>query len=246
MTHSEMEEMYELYLMGVLESEPASEISDHLRRNCEHCSSRVNQASELLAAIASTADLKQPPAYLRQRVISMVAQPAEEKKAAQPRWWSYAFALSSAAAILLLIWGVSEQTHLNLMRDQLQEVSRQRNELRAALVILGQTDMRTVKFGKAEAEPHGQVFVSRNGGVVFLGRRLPQLADGRTFEFWLVPAKGNPQAAGLFTTNAEGLSVNVLSQSINPGEFAAIAVSIEPGGGSPQPSSKPILIVPLA
>jgi anti-sigma-K factor RskA len=82
--------------------------------------------------------------------------------------------------------------------------------------------------------------------VVFLGNRLPQLTAGKTYEFWLVPAKGNPQPAGLFKTNAQGIAVNVLAQSINPSDYAAVAVSIEPTGGSPQPTSTPILIVPLA
>jgi anti-sigma-K factor RskA len=38
----------------------------------------------------------------------------------------------------------------------------------------------------------------------------------------------------------------VLAQSINPSEYTAVAVSVEPNGGSPQPTTKPIIVVPLA
>jgi hypothetical protein len=150
-----------------------------------------------------------------------------------------AFALACAASLALVFWGLSQ-------RDRLEELTRQRNELRSTLAILSEADTKTVSFGQAQNDPQGRVFISRNGGVVFLGNRLPQLAAGKTFEFWLVPAKGNPQAAGLFTTNAQGIAVNVLAKSVNPADYAAVAVSIEPTGGSPQPTSKPILIVPLA
>jgi anti-sigma-K factor RskA len=245
MTHSEMDELYELYLMGVLEFAQASEISDHLSRDCEHCSGRLRESSALLAALGTCVEPSAPPPQLRERVLAIAGKSSALLSVTKSSKWLLAFALATAATVALLFWGFNERGNLQRVRQQLQEVSRQRNELRATLAILGEADTRTVKFGAIENQPHGQVFVSRTGGVVFLGSRLPELASGKTFEFWLVPAKGNPQAAGLFRTNAQGIAVNVLAQSINPGDYAAVAVSIEPEGGSPQPSSKPILVVPL-
>ncbi len=242
MTHSEMDESYELYLMGVLDPVEASEIAEHIHNNCEYCSERIQDASTLLASLSALAEPVSPPVSLRKRILSLAA-PAEQPKAR--RGWPLAFALAAAASIALLVWGIREHDAIAETVSQLREVSRQRNELRSAMEILTETDTRTVNFGQSQSVPHGRVFLSRNGGVVFLGSRLPELTSGKTFELWLVPAKGNPQPAGLFKTNPEGVSVNVLERSINPSEYAAIAVSVEPDGGSPQPSAKPILIVPL-
>jgi len=235
MTHSEMDELYELYLLGVLEFEEASEISDHLSRQCGYCLSHLRESSKVVESLSSLVELTQPPADLRDRVLS-IASPQQKPRRSV---WPLAFALACAASIALVFWGLGQ-------RDRLEELTRQRNELRSALAILSESDTKTVSFGQSQSDPQGRVFVSRNGGVVFLGNRLPRLASGRIFEFWLVPAKGNPQPGGLFKTNAQGISVNVLAKSINPADYAAVAVSIEPTGGSPQPTTKPILIVPLA
>lgn len=242
MTHSEMDELYELYLMGVLEPDQAAEVALHLSRNCEYCTARLQDASIVLASLATITELRPAPPQLRERVLAMATRNGPTKVSR----WPLAFALALAAAVAFLFWGLTERGSLGRVLDQMKQVTRQRNELRAALAILSESDTRTVKFGATQTEPHGRVFVSQTGGVVFLGSRLPQLATGKTFELWLVPAKGNPQGAGLFTTNAQGIAVNVLAQSINPADFAAVAVSIEPDGGSPQPTSKPILVVPLA
>jgi hypothetical protein len=230
--------------MGVLESEEAAEISEHLRTQCEYCLGRIKESSGLLGSFSALADITPPPPHLRERVLS-IARP-KVSRAPNSALWPVAFSLATAASIALLIWGLSERGTLVSTLNQLQDVSRQRNELRAAIEILSKSDTRTVKFGEEQARPHGRVFLSQSGGAVFVGSQLPQLTAGKTFELWFVPTKGNPQPAGLFKTNAEGISVNVLTQPINPADFAAVAVSIEPSGGSPQPTTKPILVVPLA
>jgi anti-sigma-K factor RskA len=240
MNHSEMDELYELYLLGVLEFEQASEIAEHLQRNCEYCQERIGQSLTVVQSLASLIELTPPPPGLRGRVLA-IAHPVVKKRPL----WQLAFALACAASLALLIWGVTERASLLENSKRLQEVSRQRNEMRSVIAILSEADTRTVQFGGTQNGPHGRVFLSHNGGVVFIGGKLPQLANGKIFELWLVPAKGNPQAAGLFVPNSQGISVNVLAQSIEPAQFAAVAVSVEPNGGSPQPTSKPIIVVPL-
>jgi anti-sigma-K factor RskA len=224
MNHSEMDELYDLYLMGVLESEQAAEIASHLDRNCEHCTSQIEKAQALIGSLASLVELRPPPPKLRERVLA-IANPVRVKRSV----WPAAFALACAASAGLLFWGTAQRRSFDGAVQQLQEMRRQRN----------------VQFGQAPDSPHGRVFLSRNGGIVFLGSHLPGLPQGKTFELWLVPPKGNPQAAGLFTPNSQGISVNVLARSVDPARFAAVAVSVEPNGGSPQPTSKPILVIPL-
>ncbi len=44
MTHSEMDELYELYALGALEPEPAAEIEAHLTTQCSYCMERIQEA----------------------------------------------------------------------------------------------------------------------------------------------------------------------------------------------------------
>jgi hypothetical protein len=131
------------------------------------------------------------------------------------------------------------------LRSQLGATVRERDESQAALKVLSRSETRTVQFGRVN-QPQGRVFVNRSGGLVFTASRLPQLANNRTFELWLVPPQGTPRAAGLFQADANSDAVRVSSVQVDPANTAAVAVSVEPTGGSPAPTTTPIIVVPLS
>ncbi len=238
MTHPEMDELYELYVLGTLEPELAAEIDQHLEAGCEYCTEKLQEAAWLAASMAGIVEFKTPPKALRERVRSLGRVPKPERS------WRVAMMALSAACAALILFSVWSAWQLHALRGQLNAANRERNELQTALEILSRFDTRTVQFGLAEA-PHGRVFVNRNGGLVFVGSQLPPLPQNRTYELWLVPAKGAPRPAGLFRPDAKGDSVNVSTVPVNPAEITAVAVSVEPRLGSSAPTTKPFLIVPL-
>jgi anti-sigma-K factor RskA len=240
MTHEEMKELYELYLLGVLDADATAEIDSHLSTNCEQCLAGIREASLVTSGMVGLAGVEKPPAHLRERVLASVT-PAKPK-----RNWIWAVAALSAACAALLVFTISSANSLRTYRAQVESLSAQRNQLREAVEILSKSETRTVQFGKAENVPHGRVFVNRNSGIVFVGSQLPQLASGRTFQLWLIPSTGSPQSAGVFRANAAGDFVNVRTTPIDTNRIGAVAVSVEPDGGSPAPTTTPILVVPLA
>ncbi len=239
MTHAEMNELYELYALGVLEPELAGEIEQHLDENCAYCREHLQVALTLTAALAETVGPVSPPAGLRERILSSVRP---RKRAIN---WTWAAVALAAACLALLAFSVASQLAMRSMQRQLVAEVEERDQLRSAVEILSRPETRSVEFGRAENVPHGRVLVSRNGGVVFVGSQLPQLASNQTFELWLVPTSGPPRAAGLFRPNAAGDSVHVSPLPVGA-NTKAVAVSIEPRQGSSAPTTKPILIVPLA
>lgn len=238
MTHAEMNELYELYALGVLEPELATEIDRHLRDQCEYCSEHLRSALELTAALAGTAEPVSPPARLRERVLSAV------RPAGPSRRWLFAAAALAAVCVALLTFGAALRREMQGMQRQIAALSRERDQLRLALEILSRPETRAVQFGQTETVPHGRVLVNRDGGVVFVGSGLPQISSNQTFELWLVPQAGAPQAAGLFRPNQTGAAVHLSPVLARAGTKAA-AVSIEPREGSTAPSTKPILVIPL-
>jgi len=180
-----------------------------------------------------------PPARLRQRVITSV-----KPETTKTRGWFWAVAALSAACVALIALAVSSRSSIRTYRDQISELTAERSQLREAVEILSRSETRTVQFGRADNQAHGRVFVNRNRGLVFVGSQLPQLAANRTFQLWLIPAAGAPQSAGLFRPNPAGDFVNVQTRPIDTG-IQAVAVSVEPEGGSPAPTTTPILVVPL-
>ena len=240
MTHSEMNELYELFVLRTLEREQASEIEEHLRAGCAHCEAKVREADALMAAFATTVDIIQPPAHLRERVLSSV-RPSPVPKRENRMAAVYALAGLCAALLAVCVWLGTTTSDL---KSRLSDVAQQRNALEAALKSLSRSGTRTIQFGKAN-QPQGKVFVNPSGGLVFVASRLPQLARDRTFQLWLVPPAGAPKSAGLFRSDENGSSVTVSNVAIDPATTKAVAVSVEPNSGSSAPTTTPIIVAGL-
>jgi len=238
MTHPEMNELYELYLLGTLEPELASEIEKHVVDRCEYCGERLREAALVVTAMSGMAEQLEPPKHLRERVLVSV------RPHRQTANWIYAVAGLAAACVLLFVYTLWSANTSRSLRAEINALTQERDQLRSAVEVLSRPDTRVVQFGKENAA-RGRVFLSRNGGVVFAGSQLPQLASDKTFQLWLIPANGAPRSAGLFRANAQGGFVNVVPGPLNLTQIQAVAVSVEPRHGSPAPTTTPLLVVSI-
>jgi anti-sigma-K factor RskA len=138
------------------------------------------------------------------------------------------------------------------LRQQVQNLDYQRNQLenergklQSIVAVVGNAGTRALPFGGKNGVPRGHVFLTPAGEVLLVAQQLPRLATDRTFQFWVVPASGAPQSGGVFRSNTAG-DVVFSSQGVRVGAgSAAVAVSVEPAGGSPAPTTKPFIVVPL-
>ncbi|BDZ64020.1 anti-sigma factor [Agromyces mangrovi Wang et al. 2018] len=71
---------------------------------------------------------------------------------------------------------------------------------------------------------------------------LPALGDDETYEAWVITEAGI-QAAGLFDAGADGVTVHLIDGTP---AGATIGVTVEPAGGSDQPTTDPIIAIPTA
>lgn len=65
---------------------------------------------------------------------------------------------------------------------------------------------------------------------------LPSAGEGRTYQLWLVTARSEKISAGTFNTDARGRAVVQATYALAARDLAAIAITEEPTGGSPQPT----------
>ncbi|GAA1771442.1 anti-sigma factor [Agromyces humatus] len=75
-------------------------------------------------------------------------------------------------------------------------------------------------------------------GVVVAG--LPELEADQTYELWYIDDSG-AASAGTFDVSGDE-TWRVLEGSFVPG--VAVGVTVEPAGGSPQPTTEPIVVIP--
>ena len=115
-----------------------------------------------------------------------------------------------------------------------------------ALALLNQPETRQVTFGEgAPKPPRGRVFVNPKGGVLLLASNLPAAPEGKIYEMWVIPKAGNPVPAGLFQSDAEGTALHMQRVTVDLASTKAVAVTLEPAGGVPQPTSQPLIVAVL-
>lgn len=231
MTCDELRDDYGAYSLGIAEDPERSEIAEHLARNCPDCVRGVRTAMAAVTSMSNTVPMVEPPGYLRDRVAGMV------ERGPKRHWFSGSMlAWASCAAMAVALLAV-------LLRPQPQNPDTAK--LAQALAILNDPATKQATFGETAQPSRGRVFVSAAKGMLFIGGSLPAIAPDRTFELWLIPAKGNPVPAGTFRGAADATAVYVRPGPVQ-GDAAAVAVSVEPEGGSPQPTTTPFLVLKLS
>jgi anti-sigma-K factor RskA len=227
MTCEELRQDYTSYALGIADDPERAGIAEHLARKCPNCVPGIASAMATVTAMSGAVRVTEPPAHLRRRVMAAV-----EKK--PKRSWTATFlpwAITAAMSIALVLVGLSG-------RRELGDTPR----LQRALSILNDPATKDVTFGD-KGKVTGRVFVSPGQGVVFIGAGLPGIDATKTFELWVIPVKGNPLAAGLFRSQSDATAVFV-----HPGPIenaSAIAVTVEPAGGSEQPTTTPFIVTKL-
>lgn len=176
---------------------------------------------------------------------------SEERGASRPNPmlpWLAAAACATIAIGLGAAWqgARSEQQTLlaavaradSLLADQ-QIVIAARDSL--LLQVLG-PEVETTTLAATGSAPTMRLFFDRTRGVMVVSaRRLPPAPDGRTYQLWGIGTDGRPVGLGLFNTGADGAVIVSLPVEADA-RFTISAVTDEPAGGSPQPTSTPFLV----
>ena len=71
---------------------------------------------------------------------------------------------------------------------------------------------------------------------------LPALSGGKVYELWFVSG-GTARRAGLLPAPASGRTAPLLASGLAAGD--AVALTVEPAGGTSQPTTKPIVVMAL-
>jgi anti-sigma-K factor RskA len=92
------------------------------------------------------------------------------------------------------------------------------------------------------AEGGGEITLvasASKGRSVVVADGLPDLGDDQTYELWYLDDSG-AESAGTFDATG-GETWRILDGSFTPG--VAVGVTVEPAGGSPQPTTEPIVVI---
>ena len=223
------------YVLHALDGEQAAEF-EHLMATSETLRAEVTELSDTAVELGLAIAPETPPAALRERLLEQIATtpqaaavaPVREGRAerkAQQRWFRRPIAavLTAAAAAVLIAGGVTATVLTTTSSSPISVIEAASDVQHRAQPIDGggtATVMWSHKLAKA--------------GVVVVG--VPALATGKTYELWYI-GKSGARPAGTFDHPGDIM----LDGAMRNGD--TIGLTVEPSGGSPKPTTDPILAV---
>jgi predicted anti-sigma-YlaC factor YlaD len=256
-----------VYALDALERGAERDRFDRHLSRCQSCASEVRGFREVGTALAFAA-ATEPPPELRDRVLAAVARtrqlPPEVSSHARPRrartqmpWVPWlAGAVATIAIVLAVIFGFANahtQQQLNAARAQNQALAAAKARVEAALNQAREHDQALAQILGA---PHVTLLSQRTtkGGVavvvldaakrqlVVATSGLPALPAGKVYQLWLIgPVK--IVSAGLLPSAQNGVTTPVVATGIIKGD--KLGLTVEPAPGTAQPTTTPILALPL-
>jgi anti-sigma-K factor RskA len=236
MTHHETQDDLLLYALRELTASERTRVEAHLA-SCSQCRRETEAMQGTLGTALMTVAQPPPAPAVRERLLRQIHTEAPTVTGRTRWFWVPAFATVVLAALSVWLWrenaalrGQLEKTAKTTPSDPAQQI----RELLAA----PDTEQFTLTPVKSAPVPQGKtVYRASTGTLVFIGSHLPQVASGKAYELWLLPASGAaPIPAGVFKPDASGNATVVLSKLAAGVSANGFAITVEPESGSATPT----------
>jgi anti-sigma-K factor RskA len=271
MLDERLQQLASLYVLDALDPDERSGFETEIGSNAE-LRAEIRDLAHVTRGLLDTVPQVEPPVGLRGRVLAAAtgavprgaarggeAQVVERVPETPP---AARFAWIAAAASLVLAIGLGSyalqlrrevtalgaslseaSARLTVAESRVARMQQAVTEAEVRTAVLAAPDLAQVLLsGQAPAPAaRARAFWSRSRGLVFTASALPGLPPGRTYQLWVVTAD-TPISAGLLQPDAEG---QVLAWFDTPPDLpapVAMAVTLEPEGGVPQPTGAMYLL----
>ena len=258
MSREELRGLVAAYVLGALDPDEHETFAKALSADDE-LRGEVAAYEEVVAGLAEAVPEQAPPQGLRDRILkeARAEVPIQSGRSDSPpggraglaaiAWLAAAAGLAGALGFGVAYRG-SQQANLELDADvaalnqeneRLVQLLEDRNVL---LSTLTGPEVRTAALSATDQLPSARLFWNTGQNRVFITAfDLPPAPAGRIYQLWGIPDGENPVSLGTFQTQADGTAT--VSRPVPPGsDFAIGAVTDEPAGGSPQPTTTPFLV----
>lgn len=202
------------YALDALSAEEERIFEAHLA-HCQSCQEDVAAFTETAAELAFATPSTPVPSAVRGRILDAARREHSDVVHLRPRRIHPAVAVAAVAtcaAIGLGIWAATLHSRLG-STEALQ--------------------------GLALTGARGSVVVGRGGEAALVVSGLAAPPAGKTYEIWVMRGTAaNP--AGIFSARRGETTVVRLTRRLPGGD--RVGVTLEPAGGSPHPTSKPLVL----
>ena len=254
-----IEDLLPFYALDALTEEERDLVEAYLITHPE-ARTQVEAMSRAASTLPQSVSPVQPASRTKQALMSRVAadERAHSSVQSQPsprvnRLEALFRSFSLAAAVIAIIWVLILNVQVLRLRNEIAALNgallAQSKSLNQIIEKLPQTNAPetitvSLKGTKAQPQAQGQLIAdptSQSAVLVITG--LPPLEAGKTYQVWLIA--NAPVSAGLLTVDANGQGVLIVTSTESIGSFKSLGISVEPEGGSPQPTGDIVVLSDL-
>ncbi|MBC5815308.1 MAG: anti-sigma factor [Candidatus Eremiobacteraeota bacterium] len=246
MAHDDLLDLIGVYALGSLPKHEASSVREHLK-TCAECRQEYDAVRPAVNALAVSAEAGASE-LLKARIMKTVRAESDRSTERRPRaivWPAY---MAAAASIVIALWAEGSNILIKQeVRTSTDQVALLSAQVKAAdgtvaaqkmmVADLMSSDSKRFQVADGEVVMHGdRIYIAMHG--------MPLPPKGHVYQAWMLRNGAKEMTPGATFTPDRG-GVAVVSLPPHASNFAAVAVSIEPEGGSKAPTSKPEFVVKL-
>lgn len=247
--HAEFRDLIPARALGSLDADEAVEVDRHLQA-CPACRAELADYEAVVDALALASLNAEPSPELRRRLLAEVGRdrPAQAHemavapvaRAARPRapqtppsstiwvrpaWAGYALLALLFVSLGALIWLAG--------RSPVEPPLVEPSPVEPPTVTLNPLDAASEALGELRFDPTG-------GAATLEVWRMPPLPAEQQYQLWLA-RDGRRDSGAVFSVNDNGWAELPVEIAHSPGDFTSLGVTIEPAGGSPDPTGDEVL-----
>jgi anti-sigma-K factor RskA len=234
------------YALDSLDGSERAGFEAHLR-SCLACRADVKEFRSVVGVLGHAASSVVPPAALRERILASAraARPSGLRRTGFPLAW-FAVAASLGVAVL---GGLAYRAERARGIELASDLAFARVELAGRDSLLGSfmgPEVHVVSLGLPGRKPSARVFWNHTRNIfVVTAFDIPPAPTGKTYQLWAITKDKAPMSMGTFNTDRDGRATTVVPvdvQVLAAGFIDNCALTIEPSGGSPQPTEQPRMV----
>ena len=240
MDRERFEDLKDAYVLGALPEEEHLEFERYLLAHPD-LQSEIGELGTVAGILALSVSEQEPPPELRRRIMATVeaeAHPDTSRRSWLAGLWDavglrdLALAAAAVLAVGLFTWGMLLQGEVRDLQGRVQSLQSQPQDRSQGpqMIALGGAG--------AEQGARAELITLKGDQAVLVAENTPPAPEGKTYQIWVIKGE-TPEPSGLFEPRGDSVAAVVE----NPVKGAdAVAVTIEPEGGSKEPTTDPMLV----
>ncbi len=228
------------YAIGALDSGEIAALESHLL-TCEVCQTELSSYALLSERLLLAVPSQQPSTMLRRNLQAHL--PSAHKTSRLKFSWSFTQVSIGFAMIVLLALSIFSIFQTQKLVQQQSKLAQQAETSQIALAAMSYPETIAIPINADNLS--GTLLLAKEQNVaVIITWNLPVLKSDQTYQIWLIDPQGKRTSGGIF--NAEPGLPYASATVTSPGSlvnYNGIGVTIEPAGGSPQPTGQRIFKV---